>query len=414
MKLLTFLGTGRYDETNYIWNGQEFLARYAPAASCNFAQANQAVVFATKDAEESHAQALGETLREQLNISPQFVTVPKGVDEPELWEIFSKVAEMVSPGEEVTFDVTHGLRSFPLIGLLAAAFLRAGMGIQLKAIFYGAFDVRDQSTTPTRTPMFDLTPMLKLQEWAAASDRFNRTGDARYFASLLREQQKNLALQAQGKPQRLEEIGQVGKLASALTDISQSLTLIRPNRAMQLIEKLPEKAKAALPVLAQTAAARPFQLVLNSTLDAYQSLALADPAADAKQDLQTQLTLIAWYAEREHWMQAVSLAREWLVSWVMLQLGLTTLTVLGDRHRIEGVVNSEAAEFLKVKQQNQTFQPVFLKSLPQIETVLGLWKSLTDTRNDIDHAAMRETPETPENLIKQIKAYIESLSSLPI
>jgi hypothetical protein len=52
--------------------------------------------------------------------------------------------------------------------------------------------------------------------------------------------------------------------------------------------------------------------------------------------------------------------------------------------------------------------------LPQIETVLGLWKSLTDTRNDIDHAAMRETPETPENLIKQIKAYIESLSSLPI
>lgn len=410
MKLLTFLGTGRYDETEYTWNGQGIVSRFAPVASCQFIQAREAVIFATDEAEAAHGQAL----REALNIPAQFAPVPKGENEAELWRVFSKVAESVLPGEEVAFDVTHGLRSFPLVGLLAAAFLRAGMGIELKAVFYGAFDVRDQQSMPHRTPMFDLTPMLKLQEWAAASDRFNRTGDARYFASLLREQQKNLALQAQGKPQQLEDIGQIGKLASALTDISQSLTLIRPNRAMQQIEKLPEKAKAALPVLAQAAAARPFQLVLNSTLDAYQSLALSDPAANVMQDLQTQRTLIAWYAEREHWMQTVSLAREWLVSWVMLQLGLTTLTVLGDRHRIEGVVNSEAAEFLKAKQQNQTFQPVFLKSLPQIETVLGLWKSLTETRNDIDHAAMRENPETPENLIKQIKAYIESLSLLPI
>jgi len=124
--------------------------------------------------------------------------------------------------------------------------------------------------------------------------------------------------------------------------------------------------------------------------------------------------LIVWYAEREHWVQAVSLAREWLVSWVMFHLGMSTLNTLSDRHRIEGVVNSEAEEFLKAKKAKRQFQPVFLKALPQIEIVLGLWKALADVRNDIDHAGMRENPLQPQDLIEQIRKHIELIQSLPL
>jgi len=248
--------------------------------------------------------------------------------------------------------------------------------------------------------MFDLTPMLSLLEWAAAADRFNRTGDARYFASLLKQQQKKLALQAQRQPERLDQIGHIGRLASILTDISQSLS--------------PKKTESALPILAEAEAAQPFQLLLDSTLNTYQPLAMSDPSADPRQDLLTQRVLINWYAEREHWAQAVSLAREWLVSWVMLHLGLKDLVTLSDRQRIEQVVNSEAEEYLKTIKQDVAFQPVFLKSIPDIEKVLSLWKSLTETRNDIDHAGMRENPQKPDDLIKQIKAHIDILKSLPI
>jgi CRISPR-associated Csx2 family protein len=414
MKLITFLGTGTYSETEYVLDGQPPITTcYAPVASCRFVQADKVVVFATEQAEQTHAQALKEALKlPDENI--HFVPVPKGAKEPELWAIFSRVAENVVPGEELAFDVTHGLRSFPLVGLLAAAFLRVGFGIQLRAVFYGAFDVRDQSVIPHRTPMFDLTPMLTLLEWAAASDRFNRTGDSRYFASLLREEQKRLALQAQKNPAQLAKIGQIGKLASALTNLSQSLSLIRPHQVMQQAEHLTLQAQNALSVLSQSSAALPFQMLFDSTLQAYRPLALADPAADARQDLLIQRELIRWYAQREHWMQAVSLAREWLVSWLMLQLGMNNLTSLSDRHRIEGVVNSEAEEFLKAKKENLAFQPVFLKSIPELDTALGLWKALTDTRNDIDHAGMRENPETPENLTKNITTYIAMLNALPI
>ena len=414
MKLITFLGVGGYQKTEYVLNGHPpVVAEYSPVASCRFAQADSVVVFATEEAERTHRQPLTAALGiAEQNV--RFIPVPKGKNETELWQIFSGVAENVVPGEELAFDVTHGLRSFPLVGLLAAAFLRVGFSIQLRAVYYGAFDVRDQSVMPNRTPMFDLTPMLTLLEWAAAADRFNRTGDSRYFASLLRDEQKRLALQAQNQPQRLAQIGQIGKLASALNNLSQALSLIRPQQVMQQAEQLTPQAQNALSVLAQTGAALPFQMLLDATLKTYQPLALSDPAANRLQDLLTQRELIQWYARREHWMQAVSLAREWLVSWIMLHLGLTSLTVLSDRYRIEGVVNSEAEEFVKAKKAGAAFQPVFLKSVPCLETVLGLWKSLTDTRNDIDHAGMRENPETPENLTTNIANYIEKLNSLPL
>jgi hypothetical protein len=149
-------------------------------------------------------------------------------------------------------------------------------------------------------------------------------------------------------------------------------------------------------------------------LQSYAPLALASPLTDSRQDLLTQREMIVWYSDREHWMQAVSLAREWLVSWVMFHLEINSLTVLSDRHRIESVINNEATEFLKAKKVGKIFRPVSLQALPLPETVFGLWKSLTDTRNDIDHAAMRETPEKPEVLVKNIKSYIKTLFLLPI
>ena len=110
----------------------------------------------------------------------------------------------------------------------------------------------------------------------------------------------------------------------------------------------------------------------------------------------------------------VSLAREWLVSWVMVQLGLTKTTQLDARHRIENVVNSEANEYVNAKQSQKEFRPLFLVPLPQIEEVLSLWLTLTNVRNDIDHAGMRDEAGKPEDLIKRIQSCLGSLDLLPV
>jgi len=124
--------------------------------------------------------------------------------------------------------------------------------------------------------------------------------------------------------------------------------------------------------------------------------------------------MINWYVEREQWVQAVTLAREWIVSWAMLQLGLMPITARSARQRAEDVINAEANDFANAKNAGTPFTPIFLTRLPQVEMVLSLWLNLTGVRNDILHAGMREDPGKPEVLVKQARDCINRLNVLPI
>ena len=414
MRLLTFLGTGNYSETIYTWQGQEKLASFAPLASIEFLRPTALSVFLTEEADQKVFPTFRAALPDAVEV--ETVPIPLGQNVSELWEIFERVSQAVKPKEQVAFDITHGLRSFPLIGLLVAAFLRSGLNVDLQAVLYGAYDVRDQSVIPNRTPLFDLSPMIALLDWAAAADRFNRTGDARFLATLLKDQKKVMAEATNGDPASLQEVGNLSNLAGTLTSVSQSLRLIRPEQAMQQIAGLEERVERALPALERTATARPFALLLESVIETYRPLAHSNPQApeNLAAGLEVERQMIRWYHDRQQWVQAVSLAREWLLSWVMVRLGMSNLTTLSARQRVENVVGSEAAEYLAAKQSGKNYVPVFLANIVDIEYVLGLWLDLTKVRNDIDHAGKRENPQSPASLIDNLTQCIQRLDALPL
>jgi len=412
MKLLTFLGVADYQNTTYVWQDKEYTSWYAPVASCHFLKPDALIVFLTEDAEDKVFKDFKSALPQTLEV--RSVPVPLGKNEQELWQIFEVVSGSVVPNEDVAFDITHGLRSFPLLGLLAAAFLRSGLDVSLRAVLYGAYDVRDKTALPHRTPMFDLSSMVKLLEWAAAADRFNRTGDARYLASLAEEQHKQLALASQEDHLLLEQAGKLGNLANILINISHSLRLIRPHQAMQHISNLSKQIQEAQPALKRSAAARPFNLLLQNVLDSYGPLALIDPLNKRNQleTLGVERVMIKWYEEREQWVQAVSLAREWLVSYLMIKSGEKTITKLNLRRGFEDLINSESIKLAQAKKSNRSYEPVSLNGISDLENILGLWNQLTDTRNDILHAGMRENAGKPEGLISRIQSCIQSIENL--
>ena len=414
MRLLTFIGVGHYQPTAYTWWDQEFVSAYAPVATCHFLKPDAVTVFVTEKAQEEIYPAFEASLAPGLNV--QRVPVPLGQNEAELWDIFGRVSGAVKPGEEVAFDITHGLRSFPLLGLLVAAFLRAGLGMPLRAVMYGAFDVRDQSVTPNRTPMFDLSPMLELLEWAVAADRYNKTGDARFLASLLNTQRKLMALAAGDDKARLVEAGAVGGLADALTEVSQSLRLIRPYRAMERVAHLPHRIRQARPVLERGGAASPFGLLLESVERSFLPLGLETPASSRRvaESLRRQRVMIGWYIEREQLVQAVTLMREWLVSWVMVQFGYLDCLDRDERTHAEEALNVDAHAMIRAKTAGRPFAPVALAAISQAEPLAKLWANVIDIRNDLDHAGMRRSPGKPEDLIASIKECVEHLDSLPV
>lgn len=413
MKLLTFLGAGKYQPTRYIYQGQNCLTSFSPIASCAFLRPTQVIVFVT---DEVKTKTLPEFLKEvPAGIEVIQRDIPTGADEQQLWQIFDALAGSVSPGEEVAFDITNGFRSFPLLGLLAAAFLRSGFNVNLRAVLYGAFDA-SRLVSPDETPMIDLTPMLTLLEWSSAADRFNRTGDARYLASLIRQQRRALGIAAKNDPQRKSEAGRLGNLAGALEDVSHSLRLIRPFQTMRSTSGLPERVQAAMPALQGSAASQPFLMLLESIQNTYTPLGMSDPLdpAQAQQSIGKQREIIQWYAEREQWVQAATLAREWMVNWVMFHMQLFDICERDDRRRIEEVINSESHQYKTACQKKEPFRSLFLRQVPQVEEALDLWNILADTRNDINHAGMRRDPGAPDDLIKQLQKIIERINRLPL
>ena len=414
MKLLSFLGVARYETTCYIWQDQDCTTRFSLVASTHFLNPDTLILFLTEEAQQEHWAEIRSAIPASVEIIP--VQVPHGQNETELWSIFAQIGGAVQPGEEVAFDITNGFRSFPLVGLLAAAFLRTGLDVRLKAVLYGAFDVRDKSVEPSRTPMFDLSPMIALLEWSAAADRFNRTGDARYLAGLVKEQKKALALQDAGDRKMIEQAGALGLLASNLTDISQALHLIRPALAMELTAALPGKIEKARPALDGLAPALPFGILLDGVRERFEPLGLADPleSENLPAALQRQRLLIQRYADWELWVQAVTLAREWLVSWFMLHLEYETLTAKTAREQATERINSEANSLRMADQRGDPTPRLGLEKYTGGLEALRLWNATTDVRNDIDHAGMREDPRDPRSLIQNVEKIIQGIHTLPI
>lgn len=181
MIILSSLGTGRYREARYqsehhaedVTTGlfATVLHKWHPEAKIK--------ILATKAARESEN---GRYLQEH---HPDFelVDIPEGRNEAEAWALFETLADpaVLPEGERVIFDITHGLRSLPMLGFLALSYLRVVRNITIEKVYYGALELTPKGGEKPLTPVVDLTPLVNLLDWAQAAKRFQDTGDARLF-----------------------------------------------------------------------------------------------------------------------------------------------------------------------------------------------------------------------------------------
>lgn len=406
MKLLTFLGTAKYSDTIYTWNGQEHCTCFAPAASARFLDCSEVAVFLTEEAQEKTFTDFQAAMPHEIKIDAYPAAL--GKDEAELWQLFDAISNAVLPGDTVAFDITHGLRSFPLVGLLAAAFLRTGRKVDLKAVLYGAYEAR---TDQIHTPMFDLSPMVALLEWSAAADLFNRTGDSASLAGLI-EKRKDEIAKAAGKDRSIHpQINNLGKLGSTLGKLSQSLALIRPEKATQFAAELETRILGAEDALEKHASTRPLALLLDQVAQVYSPLALKPGEVTVWEILDRERKIIHWYAKRDRWVQAATLAREWIVSWTMAQLGLPDLRNTEDREMIEYRLNAQSK---KHQAQDSEYRPTDFHAIPIIKDVLQAWDRISKARNDINHAGMRKDPAPADRLVVRVKKSLEEIDKFPL
>jgi CRISPR-associated DxTHG motif protein len=370
MIILTMLGTGSYQETTYTWEGKTCETALFPVALATWFPEAQVKALVTEEAKARHADAL-------LAAVPrtELIPIPSGKSEDELWKMFNCVAEMLPEGESVIFDITHGFRSLPVLSLLALSFLRVAKNINLQSVVYGAYDARDQETNIS--PVFDLTPFIKMLDGANATDRFNTSGDARGLQSLL----------------STDENSPLHSLAQSLTGLSDALFTGRVeredgiwNQAVTFISTLDE----ALQEEHFANRTVPYRLLTDRLREAYSGLQL--PAnSSTEEELKVTWHLIRWYAERGHYVHASTLAREWCVS-VRCWYKSLDPHLMKNRKEQENWLGAASA---LLQSKDITFPPEW-------DAIIKVSSNIQNLRNDLAHFKTERKVEKVRVAVKKL------------
>ncbi len=396
MNLLTFLGAGKYSETTYTFpDGRQHPTRYAPAATAHFYRPKKTLVVVTELAEKKHFEALADEIADVTQ--PVAIPIPDGKSEDELWQIFNALTEHVSEGDELMVDITYGFRSLPFLNFLAVAFLRLARRVKVERILYGAWDARNEAN---ESPVFDLTPFLSLLDWTIATDRFTRFGDASDLAILLKQGIPiGSALATSPDARQLRDA--LKSPAEAMEAVSLAMRLTRPLETMTAAAQLTEKLQHISPLVEQNAP--PFAILTEKIWRAYDQFSLEDTLAQKNYpaNLKIQLDMIDRYLEQEQVVQAMTLAREWLISLLVIHLKAGLLTDhKGTREPIEHAISNMAARLKKKEPRYNSPFDEPLQSLPVAEELGKLWDELTQIRNDIAHVGMNPHLKSAEKLRK--------------
>jgi hypothetical protein len=307
-------------------------------------------------------------------------------------------------------DITNGFRSLPFLSFLAVAFLRLARRVKVQRIYYGAWEARNKAD---ESPIFDLTPFVTLLDWTIATDRFIRFGDATDLAALLRQGMPPGPLM--GSNLQAREMGKaLKKAAVAMEAVSLALRVTRPLETMTASDKLTQTLGTVGPRVGQTA--RPFSLLAEQVQQTYQPLSLTEPLRPDNWpvNLQIQLDMVGWYLDKGQVVQAVTLAREWLVSLLVYHFqGDSLIDYEKERLPVENALNNEVERHKpNPGPARYPAHDALLQALPHHREIGKLWSKLTELRNDIAHVGMKLQPKDAAKLCRNVNEMYPSLQQV--
>lgn len=427
MKVLTFLGTGKYEEVTYVWQEEEAVQTYLfPEAIARVFRPEKLLVFVTETAKKKLScgeQGSGfnqttpvskkektylEVLQDRLGEIVEPVEIPEGRSEAELWEIFDRVVSTVNEGDKIVLDITHAFRSIPMLVLTIAAYLRRTKGVIVEYIVYGAYEARKPFNNPPnpedRAPIFDLTQLLDLLDWLSGAEFLFKRSDATLLAERLRNTHQR-AWQGRSPNDDLPRCMQ--NVASKLQSFSQALQLARPRDAMQYAHDLLSLLDNATTEVKRWA--RPFAVILEQIRSEATKFACDKPEYLDKDNLNKQLAIIEYFFEKGLLIQAVLLAREWLVNWTALQHGDGDWL---DRNYREQILEKTLGVAAKECWDSHSNVPEWFNKLTNSDEVAILWDKLANLRNDLAHCGMRRDVANIQNIEKRTREILKHLSGL--
>lgn len=405
-RLVSFMGTGNYAETKYVWSdqtGEPVETRFVTYALAKILKPSEVICLGTTQAQDKWRRELEQAFEKSGMPEPRFEEIPLGVTSAQLWDIFEVCRQALvpkDPNEAVVLDVTHGFRTQPLIAAAAASFLRLTLPPnenQAEAITlaYGSWEGRDLTTNIA--PVLDVTPFLDIVDWAQAIMMFLRTGRVGDLAELTRDaaRQAGRAWSEGGKEGPPPGLA---KLYDPLLAFGLDLATVRTGalflsdgnsggsarRLVDIIDSIlpgldKDQDQKALASVIGDLRAMAADLVLPQGIDT-----LADPRAK-----QAVVNLADRYLAMERYSEAASTAREGMVS----QFAVPAAGQPGRRFDSAARKNAETAWFDSMQDEARRDAQI---------------------RNDLAHAGFNNSPMRGQKVKSQIEGLVARFAAMDV
>ncbi len=400
MILYSFLGAGKLFDTVYEWDGMLIQTEFSCVACAKILNPDKIVIFETAGGNERRSH-----LEPQLADHPyEFVMIEDGKNKTELWQIFSRIVDSIPENAEIAFDVTNGFRFYPLLGLLAASFTETVKGTQLKYMFYGNYEA-NPDTSPK--PMIDLTPMLDLLKWTTFADRFIQTGDSTDLAGMVDKFRDSY-------PPDSTKWKNLKYLSGALRRISIAFLMLRPEDIRKTAVILQKDIDLVEEDIQNIPEEQPLGMLMESIKKQYLQFSDDVSTDDVYKKLRYQRDLIFRYQNLGQYMQAISLAKEWIQTWTMVWIGLPAETIFSAAYRKRFNNSIGNFSFPEFKNPVTEFTEAEIEVFIEPDDLRDIYRKLSKYRNDLDHAGQYGKASPAGSLIVNINEVLEKFKTLPI
>ena len=392
MRLLTFLGTGRYQRVVYRLGEMEFETEYVAEALYNFLGPEEVVVFVTEEAMETHGRELGK------RIPARFVPISVPKKQEDVWNIFEAIVESVENGESITLDITHAFRHIPFLAFPAMLYLVEMKDVSVEGIYYGAFEARSEENGKTVAPVFELTGLLETIEWLYGLRDLKRYGRAEGLSDAIKSTNARIYREGIGEKPRV-----LSRYSTVLRDLSTLLHLNQVPSFMELAERsgkdfgrFREEAVRFLP---------PLRYSLNEVER------LLSFAGSPCHELEESLNLVEYMLEKGMVANALELERELIVNTVLAKLGVDDCLSRENRVKAERTIGWFAGKIRNIPGLERTEWVEELEGWEEVEDLARAWLKVSEVRNAIAHAGMKPKKDRPQpkKIIKAAEDVLETL-----
>lgn len=422
-KIITFLGTGNYEETTYSYTIKEsnenisiktrfvqeaiheivgdgavfYVALTDLARKTNWVDRTAKIKnFNTYEEKEVFFKGLKPIL-DKKGIEYKEISLMDGKDEHEIWENFESIFESLEDGDEVYVDVTHSFRSLPIIVMSVLNYAKFIKNITIKAIFYGAYEARVNGITP----IFDLSLFTTITDWTVGAERFINTGDSKQLSNMINMTIRPILKETEGKDKDASVSREINKNLEAF---SGGLHTARGN----MISEYGTKLKSSLELIKEINIneLKPFEKILEKIYDKvhfYSNDIVMDVHNTVK--LCLDLNLI---------QQAYTFLRENIVNYLCTMAGAEVLDS-NKRELIEKALYSCHERYKdKIKLSDEG---LLLKE--QLKDYVShdlaeFFDDLGKYRNDLNHAGYRKGAKKFGNFEKNLKKFIDKFEAMII